>query len=88
MTRENAIEAITNYFEAGTFQSELATLVAYPTESQNADAAPELGRYLREAMEPRLQKMGFSTEIIDNPDQSGGPLLIGERHEAEGLPMT
>lgn len=86
MTRENAIEAITNYFEAGTFQSELATLVAYPTESQNADAAPELGRYLREAMEPRLQKMGFSTEIIDNPYQSGGPLLIGERHEAEGLP--
>ncbi|MEH6829785.1 MAG: M20 family metallopeptidase [Sulfitobacter sp.] len=86
MTRENAIEAITNYFEAGTFQSELATLVAYPTESQNPDAAPELGRYLREAMEPRLQKMGFSTEIIDNPDQSGGPLLIGERHEAKGLP--
>jgi acetylornithine deacetylase/succinyl-diaminopimelate desuccinylase-like protein len=85
MTRTAAIDAATAYFKDGRFQSELATLVAYPTESQNPDAAPELMRYLKEAMQPRLEKMGFSTEILDNPDPRGGPLLIGERHEGDDL---
>jgi len=85
MTRTAAIDAATAYFTDGRFQSELATLVAYPTESQNPDAAPELMRYLNEAMQPRLERMGFSTEIIDNPDPRGGPLLIGERHEGDDL---
>lgn len=85
MTRETAIDAVTDYFEAGTFKSELATLVSHPTESQNPDAAPELRRYLIEAIQPRLEKMGFSTEIIENPDPRGGPLLIGERREGDDL---
>lgn len=85
MTRTAAIDAATAYFEDGRFQSELATLVAYPTESQNPDAAPELLRYLKEAIQPRLEKMGFSAEILDNPDPRGGPLLIGERHESDDL---
>jgi len=86
MTRSAAIDAITDYFETGTFQSELGTLVAYPTESQNPEAAPELLRYLIEAIQPRLEKMGFATEIIQNPDPRGGPLLIGERREGDDLP--
>lgn len=86
MSRETAIDAVTDYFETGRYQSELATLVAHPTESQNPDAAPELGRYLEEAIQPRLEKMGFATEIIKNPDPRGGPLLIGERHEGDDLP--
>src|SRR5680860_462571 len=86
MSRETAIDTAAAYFDNGTFQSELATLVAYPSESQNPDAAPELMRYLVEAMQPRLEKMGFETEIIANPDPSGGPLLIGERREGDGLP--
>lgn len=85
MTRTAAINAATAYFEDGRFQSELATLVAYPTESQNPDAAPELMRYLKEAIQPRLEKMGFATEILDNPDPRGGPLLIGERREGDDL---
>ena len=86
MSRETAIDTAAAYFDEGTFQSELASLVAYPSESQNPDAAPELMRYLVEAMQPRLVKMGFETEIITNPDPSGGPLLIGERREGDGLP--
>ncbi|MCX7560411.1 M20 family metallopeptidase [Sulfitobacter sp. F26204] len=86
MTRDSAIEAVTDYFEKGTFQSELATLVSHPTESQIPDAAPALRRYLVEVIQPRLEKIGFSTEILENPDPRGGPLLIGERHEAENLP--
>lgn len=86
MTRDSAIDSVTQYFDNGTFKTELAALVAHPTESQNPDAAPELMRYLTEAIQPRLEKMGFTTEILDNPDPRGGPLLIGERHEADDLP--
>jgi acetylornithine deacetylase/succinyl-diaminopimelate desuccinylase-like protein len=86
MTRDSAIKSVTQYFNNGTFKTELAALVAHPTESQNPDAAPELMRYLTEAVEPRLKKMGFATEILDNPDPRGGPLLIGERRESDDLP--
>ena len=86
MSRETAIDTITDYFDKGTFQSELADLVAYPTESQNPDASAELKHYLTGAMLPRLEKMGFACEIIENPDPRGGPLLIGERREGDDLP--
>lgn len=88
MSRETAIDTVTAYFDTGNFQAELATLVAYPSESQNPEAAPELMRYLTEAMQPRLEKIGFETEIIANPDPSGGPLLIGERREGGDLPTV
>jgi acetylornithine deacetylase/succinyl-diaminopimelate desuccinylase-like protein len=90
MTRDAAISHVTDYFDAGTFQSDLAGLVAFRTESQNPaqEARDESLRYLREAMLPRLEALGFACEIIDNPDPRGGPLLLGERVEAEGLPMV
>ena len=90
MTRDAALIHVTEYFDEGTFQSELAALVAYRTESQNPDPAAraESMRYLKEAMQPRLQKIGFTCEIIDNPDPRGGPLLLGERVEGEGLPTV
>lgn len=86
MTRDAAIAAATAYFEDGRFQSDLAALVAYPTESQNPEAAPELRRYLDEAMLPRLTALGFACEIFDNPVPGGAPLLVGERIEDAGLP--
>ena len=42
MTRQTAIEHISTYFDEGRFQADLADLVAYETESQNPDQAPEL----------------------------------------------
>lgn len=88
MTRDTAIAHAAAYFDAGTFQTELADLVTYRSESQNpaAEARAESQRYLQEAMVPRLTALGFTCEIIENPDPAGGPLLIGERHEADGLP--
>lgn len=80
-TRESAIDHAGRYFDEGTFQADLASLVAFETESQNPDQKPELWRYLEEAMQPRLESLGFSTEIFENPDPRGGPLLIGERIE-------
>tara|TARA_R110002049_G_scaffold203654_1_gene374212 strand:- start:7100 stop:8494 length:1395 start_codon:yes stop_codon:yes gene_type:complete len=86
MSRDTVIETISSYFDKGTFQSDLADLVAYETESQNPDQAPELMRYLTDSMQPRLSVLGFTCTLHDNPDPRGGPLLIGERHEADTLP--
>lgn len=88
MSRIAAIEAIEAYFDEGRFQQDLAELVAIRSESQNPDAAPELRRYLVEAMVPRLERLGFVCEVFDNPVEGGGPLLIGERHEGDALPTV
>jgi acetylornithine deacetylase/succinyl-diaminopimelate desuccinylase-like protein len=85
MTRAAAIQTAETYFDDGRFQSELAELVTFQTESQNPDQRPELRRYLDQAMAPRLAAMGFTCRIVENPDPRGGPLLIGERIEGEGL---
>ena len=86
MTRDTAIETISAYFDEGRFQSDLAGLVAYQTESQNPNQGVELMRYLTGAMEPRLTALGFSCTTHANPDPRGGPFLIGERHEGDDLP--
>lgn len=87
MTRADAIAAAEAYFDTGTFQSDLARLVTYRSESQNPapEARAECLRYLETAMLPRLTALGFTCEIIANPDPAGGPLLLGERHEGDDL---
>jgi acetylornithine deacetylase/succinyl-diaminopimelate desuccinylase-like protein len=86
MTRDTAIDAATTYFDAGTFKTDLAALVAFKTESQNPDQRRELYRYLSEAMMPRLMASGFVCSIHDNPVPGGGPFLIGARIEGDDLP--
>lgn len=88
MSRDTAITGISDYFDSGRFQSELADLVAFETESQKSDSGPELQRYLTEAMLPRLQAAGYGCEIFDNPDPRGGPLLLAERIEDSNLPTV
>ena len=76
------------YFDSGRLKSDLAALVAFQTESQTPDQKPQLARYLHEAIEPRLGAMGFACQIHDNPDPSGGPLLVGLRIEEPSLPTV
>ncbi|PLS21559.1 M20 family metallopeptidase [Neptunicoccus cionae] len=85
MTRDTTIERISSYFDDGTFQSELATLVSHETESQNPEQKEKLGVYLEQAIRPRLEAAGFTCEIFPNPNPDGGPLLIGERIEDPAL---
>ncbi|MEO9517395.1 MAG: M20 family metallopeptidase [Paracoccaceae bacterium] len=81
MSRTEAIKHATAYFDSGTLQSDLAALVAFPTESQNPNRADDLMRYLNEAMIPRLMSLGFECQIHTNPDPAGGPILVGSRIE-------
>lgn len=86
MSRDKALEQVEAYFESGDFTADLASLVAFETESQNPDQAPVLRQYLTDAMLPRLMDLGFECELHDNPDASGGPILTGARIEDPALP--
>jgi len=59
----------------------LARRIAIRTESQNAERAPELRRYLVDEIAPTLERMGFATRLWDNPVAGMPPLLFGERIE-------
>jgi acetylornithine deacetylase/succinyl-diaminopimelate desuccinylase-like protein len=86
MTRDAAIAAAEAYFDKGGFAADLARRVAIPTESQVDGRGPVLVSYLTDEIAPSLARLGFDSEIVDNP-VSGGPALIAERHE-EGAATT
>lgn len=88
MSRTEAVDQATQYFESGQLTSDLAGLVAFQTESQDPGQAPELKRYLVEAIQPRLQALGFECTLHQNPDPSGGPFLLGARIEDPALPTV
>src|SRR5438034_2748637 len=81
MTRDAAIAAAERYFDEGGFVADLARRVAIPTESQVEERLPVLDGYLADEIAPSLARLGFESEIIDNPVR-GGPMLIAERREA------
>jgi len=90
MTRSDTIKTAQDFFDSGRLQSDLARLVAYRSESQNPDQAPVLMQYLVEAIQPRLEAMGFECSLHDNPgtNAQGGPFLIGTRIEDPALPTV
>ena len=86
MTRSSAIDTVSAYFDEGRFQHDLGALVAFETESQDSAKAPELARYLDEAMIPRLARLGFDCRVHPNPVAGAGPILVAARIEDESLP--
>jgi acetylornithine deacetylase/succinyl-diaminopimelate desuccinylase-like protein len=88
MARMAAIDAALRYFdddERGYFR-DLAELVAVPTESQNPARLPEMRAYLEGPIRTRLERLGYVVRIYENPLPGCGPVLLGTRTEAPGLP--
>ncbi|WP_102225702.1 M20 family metallopeptidase [Acidimangrovimonas sediminis] len=83
--RTAALDRSTQYFDTGGFQADLARLVAFPSESQEARGAPHLQAYLDDAMIPMLTSLGFACEVFANPSTTGGPILVAERIEDPAL---
>ncbi len=88
MTRDAAVAAARAAFDEGRFEADLAALVARPTESQDPRGRSHLRAYLEEEMAPRFARLGATCRIADNPDPAGGPFLVAERHEGDGLPTV
>ncbi len=87
-SRTEAIQRAETYFDNGAFLSDLARLIAIPTESQERHQKPQLMRYLKEEIRPLLERLGFKTHIFENSDPAGGPFLFGERIEDSNLPTV
>lgn len=83
--RARALAAAGAHVTSGAFAAALAARIAMPTESPRPDCAADQHRYL-EALRPTLEGMGFAVETLDNPLEPRAPLLLAERHEADGLP--
>ena len=75
MTRAAAIAAAHAYFDDGGFAADLARRVAIATESQVEGKGAVLAQYLAAEIGPSLGRLGFATEVIDNP-AGAGPMLI------------
>lgn len=87
MTASTARQAAITAFDSGAFARTLASLVAYPTESQNPARSDMLRAYLTDAIGPLLEAAGFSLSLHDNPVKGGGPFLVAQRLE-EGAALT
>ncbi|SMR99295.1 hypothetical protein VIM7927_00520 [Vibrio mangrovi] len=84
MTREQAIEKVSEYYHRGQFIHELSQRVAIRSESQIPDGYPALAQYLTEQVIPYLCEMGFQCDILPNPaseNPSAWPFLLAERIE-------
>src|SRR5918911_1644524 len=86
MSRESAISRATRHFDEGEFIEDLARRVAIRTESQVPGSRPQLDVYLKDEIAPAFERMGFSVEILPNPADEFGPILVAERIEDEKLP--
>ena len=86
MTRDAVIESLEHYFDDGGFWNDLARRVAIKSCSQDEPFRPELYRYLSEEITPYLADLGFESEIFENPQEGGQPILVARRHEGDGLP--
>ncbi|MEC5406122.1 M20 family metallopeptidase [Paraburkholderia sp. MPAMCS5] len=88
MPRHSALALARTHFDSGDFLATLSRRVALATESQRADAAPLLRRYLSEEIEGALKALGFTCEIVENPVAGMPPFLIGERIESKARPTV
>ena len=88
MTRESAISRATRHFDDGQFIKDLARRVAIRTESQVPESRPYMEVYLKEEIAPAFERMGFTVEILPNPVEGVGPILLAERIEDAGLPTV
>jgi acetylornithine deacetylase/succinyl-diaminopimelate desuccinylase-like protein len=87
-TREGAISRALDGFDSNSFRDRLADLVAIPSTSQDPSHAPDVQRYLGDAIQPWLETLGFTVAIHPNPIASFGPILIAERIEDTSLPTV
>ncbi len=87
-TREGALRRVAEAFDGGGFRERLAGLVAIPSTAQEPGFEPELERYLRDAIRPWLERLGFAVAIRPNPLEGFGPILTAARVEDPSRPTV
>jgi acetylornithine deacetylase/succinyl-diaminopimelate desuccinylase-like protein len=74
--------------DASALRRALARRIAYRTESQDPERAPELRAYLTDEIGPSLAALGFNWTLWDNPVAGRPPLLFAERIEDPRQPTV
>jgi acetylornithine deacetylase/succinyl-diaminopimelate desuccinylase-like protein len=87
-SRDGAIARALAGFDDNGFRDRLAELVAIPSTSQDPGHAADVARYLSEAIQPWLERMGFTVAIHPNPNPDFGPILLAERLEGPDRPTV
>ncbi len=87
-SRDGAIGRAQAFFDKGGFRDRLAELVAIPSTSQDPGHEADVDRYLRTAIQPWLERMGFTAAVYANPREGFGPILVAERIEDAALPTV
>ncbi len=87
-TREGAIAAAWKLFDDGSYLAHLRRLVAVPTESQMSERLPDLRRYCAETLPSVMRGMGFTTEVLENPNAGRGPAMLATRIEDPSRPTV
>ncbi|TCZ53377.1 M20 family metallopeptidase [Roseicella aquatilis] len=87
-SRQGALSRAAAFFDEGSYGALLARLVAIPSTAQEPGFEPELERYLREAIIPWVESMGFTTRLHPNPVEGFGPILTAERIEDPARPTV
>ncbi len=85
-SRDGALARALTAFDS--FRAHLAELVAIPSTSQDPGHDDDVHRYLAAAMQPWLERMGFTVEIHPNPLPGFGPILFAERVEGADRPTV
>ena len=86
--RQSAIDRALSAFDSGAFRRRLADLVAIPSTSQDPGHEADIDRYLRQAITPWLERMGFTVAVHDNPVAGIGPILTATRMEDPTRPTV
>jgi acetylornithine deacetylase/succinyl-diaminopimelate desuccinylase-like protein len=85
-TRQDTLSAARRWFDEGHLLAQVSRRVAHRTESQRADALPDLRGYLTDEIAPSLAALGFTSRIVENSVSAAGPFLLATRHEDDALP--
>lgn len=88
MSRDKSIQTATAFFDDGRFLSGLRDLVAVRSESQDPDFRENLDDYMNRVFVEKIEPLGFTWSVFQNPDQDGVPFLIAERMEDASLPTV
>ncbi|MEA2770019.1 MAG: hypothetical protein QOD93_2981 [Acetobacteraceae bacterium] len=87
-SRNGALTRALTFFDSDGFRDRLAELVAIPSTSQDPGHEADVQRYLTDAIQPWLLRMGFTVEIHPNPAAGFGPILFAERLEGPDRPTV
>jgi len=87
-SRDGAVGRALSFFDNDGFRDRLASLVAIPSTSQDPGHEADVRRYLAEAIQPWLARLGFTCTIHPNPREGFGPILTAERIEDPAQPTV